>query len=70
MKFGDILKYPESSEWRFMFLNRYHRARPLSLPSDEYINVLVVQIEPDDDLWIAGETILAAGINELVPAHD
>lgn len=66
MKFGDILKYDPKREgelaWRFMFIRQdFLRSYP---------QVLVVAIEPDDDIWVPGESIVVAGINELVPAHD
>lgn len=65
-EFGDILKYGpledpnDHYKWRFMHL----------LTEAGCNRVLVLAIEPDDDIWIAGETIVAAGINELVLAND
>lgn len=69
MKFGDILKYnpltqPEGElAWRFMYITG--NTPPLGF--SRYLRVLVVVTDPEDDLWIAGETIIAAGVNELVP---
>jgi hypothetical protein len=64
-EFGDILKYGPDQDpndhylWRFMFIcldNRF-----------DTWQTLVLAIEPDDDLWVPGETIIFAGINELIP---
>jgi hypothetical protein len=65
MKYGDILKYREGeTTWRFMFIAQ-HQYRDF-----EFHKVLVLTIEPDDDEWTPGETILTSGINEMVLVDD
>jgi hypothetical protein len=62
MKYGDILRYPKSmdpnTDWLFMYigLNKRH--------SLDYLDVVILQVPKDDDLWIPGGRLLA-GINEL-----
>lgn len=64
LRFGDVLRYGPDQDsmellaWRFMFIAT-HRG---------FNQVLVLAIEPDDDQWVPAETIISAGINELVLA--
>lgn len=59
-RYGDVLRYhnqPGAEDCRFMFLRA----------DDRSYQVLVIATAPEDDLWVPGETIIHAGLDELVP---
>lgn len=67
MRFGDILRYPKSMDpntwWLFMYVGLNHRHSP------SYLDVVILQVPKEDDLWTPGQRILA-GINELEPIDE
>lgn len=65
-QFGDILKYRDrdTSDYRFMFINTQ------KFTGWTGRRILVLHTARDDDQWVAGETILSAGINEMVLADE
>lgn len=70
-KYGDLMRYSpdqdptDPPDWLFMFVNQISHTFA-TFPVQEYLNVVVVRVPDDDDMWETGTT-LVAGINEMVP---
>lgn len=60
-RYGDVLRYPDNEDYLFMFIGVHYRT------DDLYIQVVVLQLPADDDIWEVG-TFLAAGREELEKA--
>lgn len=68
-KFGDLMRYSKDQDpadpasWVFMFI------APRYWGKERYNEVVVIRVDPLDDLWVPGY-ILTAGINEMVPLDE